>query len=119
VTAARRISLPLPIDLLSITGNQVAEFWQTVDLGALGEAVSWAGPGPAPAWLDAAREFSEYWTHHQQICEAIGPGWLARTTSDPPAVSLPSRRPDTPASTATSTWRQHRGRLVFTEGRGA
>jgi hypothetical protein len=72
VTAARRISLPLLIDLLSITGNQVAEFWQTVDLGAFREAVSWAGPGPAPAWLDAARDFSEYWTHHQQICEATG-----------------------------------------------
>jgi len=72
VTAARRISPRLLIDLLSITGNQVAQFWQAVDLGALGEAVSWAGPGPAPVWLDAARDFSEYWTHHQQICEATG-----------------------------------------------
>ena len=72
MTAARRISLPLLIDLLSITGNQVAEFWQKVGLGALGEAVSWAGPGPAPAWLYAARDFSEYCTRHQQICEAIG-----------------------------------------------
>jgi len=72
VTAARRISPRLLIDLLSITGNQVAEFWQAVDLGALGEAVSWAGPGSAPVWLDAARDFSEYWTHHQQICEATG-----------------------------------------------
>jgi hypothetical protein len=72
VTAARRISPPLLIELLSSTGSQVAEFWQTVDLDALGEAVSWAGPGPAPVWLDAARDFSEYWTHHQQICEATG-----------------------------------------------
>jgi uncharacterized protein (TIGR03083 family) len=77
VTAARRISPPLLIDLLSSAGDQSAEFWQTVDLGALGEAVSWAGPGPAPVWLDAAREFSEYWTHHQQICEATGQAGLA------------------------------------------
>jgi uncharacterized protein (TIGR03083 family) len=72
VTAARRISPRLLIEQLSIIGNQIAEFWQTVDLGTLGEAVSWAGPGPAPAWLDAARDFSEYWTHHQQICDATG-----------------------------------------------
>jgi hypothetical protein len=37
---------------------------------ALGWAVSWADPEPAPVWLDAARDFSEYWTHHQQICDA-------------------------------------------------
>jgi len=34
--------------------------------------VSWAGPEPAPVWLDAARDFSEYWTHQQQICDATG-----------------------------------------------
>jgi hypothetical protein len=33
-------------------------------------SVTWAGPEPAPVCLDAAREFSEYWTHQQQICEA-------------------------------------------------
>jgi hypothetical protein len=49
-----------------------------VDPDALGEAVSWAGPGPAPTWLDAARDFSEYWTHHQQICDATGqPGLMS------------------------------------------
>jgi hypothetical protein len=26
--------------------------------------------------LDAARDFSEYWTHHQQICEATGQAGL-------------------------------------------
>jgi uncharacterized protein (TIGR03083 family) len=76
VDAARRISPRLLTEQLSVTGNQVAEFWQTVDLGALGEAVTWAGPGPAPVWLDAARDFSEYWTHHQQICEATGQAGL-------------------------------------------
>ena len=70
VTAARRISPRLLTDQISIVGNQIAEFWRAVDLGTLGESVSWAGPGPAPVWLDAARDFSEYWTHHQQICDA-------------------------------------------------
>jgi uncharacterized protein (TIGR03083 family) len=72
VTAARRISPPLLIDLLSTTGEQVIDFWKTADLAAPGWIVSWAGPDPAPAWLDTAREFTEYWTHHQQISEATG-----------------------------------------------
>ena len=76
VTATRRLSPGLLIEQLTVAGNQIAEFWQTVDMDALGEAVSWAGSGPAPAWLDAARDFSEYWTHHQQICEATGDAGL-------------------------------------------
>jgi hypothetical protein len=39
--------------------------------------VSWAGPEPVPVWLDAARDFSEYWTHQQQICDATGQAGLA------------------------------------------
>jgi uncharacterized protein (TIGR03083 family) len=72
VTAARRISPQLLTDLSSSVGDQIVEFWQNVDLNAVGWPVSWAGPDPAPAWLDAAREFTEYWTHQQQICEATG-----------------------------------------------
>jgi len=76
VTAARRLSSRLLIDQLTVFGTQIAEFWQAADLHALGDPVSWAGPGPAPAWLDAARDFSEYWTHHQQICEATSTAGL-------------------------------------------
>ncbi|GAA2398985.1 maleylpyruvate isomerase family mycothiol-dependent enzyme [Actinomadura vinacea] len=72
VTAARRISPPLLIDQLATVGEQVVAYWQTIDPGALGLPVSWAGPEPHPAWLDAARDFTEYWTHHQQICDATG-----------------------------------------------
>jgi uncharacterized protein (TIGR03083 family) len=72
VTAARRISPRMLIDQLSTTANQIVEFWQTVDLDVLDGQVSWAGPEPAPVWLDAARDFTEYWTHHQQICDATG-----------------------------------------------
>jgi uncharacterized protein (TIGR03083 family) len=72
VVTARRISPPLLIDLLSTVGEQIVRFWPTVDLNALGARVRWAGPGRCPFWLDAARDFSEYWTHHQQICDATG-----------------------------------------------
>ena len=45
--------------------------------------VSWAGPDPAPAWLDLARDFTERWVHQQQIRDAVArPGlndaqWLS------------------------------------------
>src|SRR6266545_2276095 len=72
VIAARRISPRLLIELLGMVGDQIVDFWRTVDINQLGGAVSWAGPGPAPVWLDAARDFTEYWTHQQQIAEATG-----------------------------------------------
>jgi uncharacterized protein (TIGR03083 family) len=72
VAAARRISPRMLVEQLSIIGSQIVEFWQSADLDALGEPVTWAGPEPAPVWLDAARDFTEYWTHHQQICDALG-----------------------------------------------
>ncbi|HZB32562.1 MAG TPA: maleylpyruvate isomerase family mycothiol-dependent enzyme [Streptosporangiaceae bacterium] len=72
VRAARRISPSMLIELLSISGTQIVEFWQTVDMDALGGPVRWAGPEPQPHWLDVAREYTEYWTHHQQICDATG-----------------------------------------------
>ena len=71
VVAARRISPPLLIDLLSSTGTQMIQHWNDTDMTTLGWPVSWAGPEPAPVWLDAARDFTEYWTHHQQLAEAL------------------------------------------------
>ena len=72
VTAARRLSPRLLIDQMEFLGRQVVDFWQTIDPDALDAQVSWAGPEPHPRWLDAARDFTEYWTHHQQICDATG-----------------------------------------------
>ena len=72
VSTTRRISPRLLTDLLASVGDQVVQFWNSVDLGAHGWPVSWAGADPAPLWLDAARDLTEYWTHHQQICEATG-----------------------------------------------
>lgn len=72
VVAARRISPPMLIELLADIGDQIVEFWRTVDLDALGGPVRWAGPERHPYWLDVAREYSEYWTHQQQISDATG-----------------------------------------------
>ena len=77
VDAAGRISTVLLRDLLEAVTPQVLAFWRDADLDALGEAVSWASPGPAPVWLDCARDFTEYWTHLQQILAATGRPALA------------------------------------------
>src|SRR5258708_38046271 len=38
---------------------------------AMNGVVSWAGPDPAPIWLDSAREYTERWLHQQQIRDAV------------------------------------------------
>jgi uncharacterized protein (TIGR03083 family) len=72
VRATSRISPAMIVSMLETTTPQVLAFWASVDLDVLGEPVSWAGPGPAPVWLDCARDFTEYWVHQQQIREATG-----------------------------------------------
>ncbi|POX48335.1 maleylpyruvate isomerase family mycothiol-dependent enzyme [Streptomyces sp. Ru72] len=60
------------IDALAAAGTQLAQRFATASLDAAALGVSWAGVDPAPAWLDIAREFTEHWTHRQQIRHAIG-----------------------------------------------
>jgi uncharacterized protein (TIGR03083 family) len=72
VTAARRISPRVLRELLAFTGPQVEAYFASLDLFAVGEPVSWAGPDPAPVWLDIAREFTERWHHQQQVRDATG-----------------------------------------------
>jgi uncharacterized protein (TIGR03083 family) len=107
VGAARRMSPRVLTDLLSHVGEQVTAFWQTVDMNAPGEPVSWAGPGPAPVWLDAARDFSEYWTHQQQICDATGRPGLTGAEFMGPVLdtfmrALPHTLRDVPAPSGTA-----------------
>lgn len=72
VRAARRLSPRLVTELLAWTGPQLAETFRAQDPQARTASVSWAGPGPHPAWLDQARELSEYWIHRQQLRQALG-----------------------------------------------
>lgn len=60
------------IDALAAAGTRLAHRFASANLEAAGLGVSWAGVDPAPAWLDIAREFTEHWTHRQQIRHAIG-----------------------------------------------
>jgi uncharacterized protein (TIGR03083 family) len=72
VDVTSRWSPRVLIDLLRLLGPQLDQFWASLDMERLGEAVSWAAPGvPAPVWLDVAREYTEYWVHQQQVRDAV------------------------------------------------
>lgn len=70
VSVADRLSPTVLLDLLEVTSPQVLRMWHELDLDAVGGSVIWAGPNPAPVWLDCARDFTEYWVHQQQIRDA-------------------------------------------------
>ncbi len=83
VTAMKRVSPRLMIDLLKSTGERVNRHLQSLDPHSTGPVVSWASPDPAPMWLHIAREYTERWHHQQQIREALDrppltdPNWFA------------------------------------------
>lgn len=83
VMGTRRISPRLLIELLTHTGELTEAYFKSLDMTALGMPVDWAGPEPAPVWLDVAREYTERWVHQQHIRDAVArPGlkerrWLA------------------------------------------
>ena len=79
VAGARRISPALLIELLAMTGELTEAYFTSLDMTALGMPVDWAGPEPAPVWLDVAREYTERWVHQQHIRDAVGrPGLKER-----------------------------------------
>jgi uncharacterized protein (TIGR03083 family) len=75
VQAQRAASPRMLIDLLAFLGPQLDDVWAGLDLAAPAPLdVSWAqvDDTPSPAWLDIAREFTEFWVHQQQIRDAVG-----------------------------------------------
>lgn len=76
VESCRRLSPQELIDLAELAGGWFEDYLMTLDLDAMGLAPGWAGGGPAPVWLDIAREYTERWVHQQQIRAAVGvPGF--------------------------------------------
>ncbi len=72
IAGARWMSPRQVIEQLERSGMEYAETMATIDMDALGIPVDWIQPGPAPAWMDVAREFTERWIHQQQIRDAAG-----------------------------------------------
>lgn len=71
VQATRRVSPRVLCDLLRFAGDETQRYFESLDLFEINEPVSWAGPDPAPVWLDVAREYTERWMHHQHIRDAV------------------------------------------------
>lgn len=71
VKATRRISPRLLCELLGLTGRQLHEYYASLNPFVIGGPVGWAGPDPAPVWLDIAREYTERWLHQQHIRDAL------------------------------------------------
>jgi uncharacterized protein (TIGR03083 family) len=71
VDATQRISPRLLCDLMRFTGVQMCDYFRSLDPYSMGGSVNWAGPEPAPVWLDLAREYTERWLHQQHIRDAV------------------------------------------------
>ncbi|QIB42049.1 maleylpyruvate isomerase family mycothiol-dependent enzyme [Streptomyces aureoverticillatus] len=84
VDAFSRVSPAALTDTLDLVGGQVARFFEAADPDSPSLGVSWAGVDPAPMWLDSARDFTEFWTHRQQIRHAVGQD----TDADPRFLSV-------------------------------
>lgn len=73
VTAASFLGPTLLIELLDLTGDWTADFYEQVDLGSPGEPVGFFGTTqPSPYWQVASRELVERWVHQHQIRRAVG-----------------------------------------------
>ncbi|MBE2193921.1 MAG: maleylpyruvate isomerase N-terminal domain-containing protein [Anaerolinea sp.] len=71
VEATRRLSRTLLVSLLSFTGAQWADYATRVDPETPGGPIGWTGNSQDSMGLHLARELTEYWMHHQHICEAV------------------------------------------------
>lgn len=80
IEAAQRISPRMLIELLDLTGPQVAAFLASLDpFEPAVISVAWAGEEVSANWFDIAREYTEHWHHQAQIRDAVGaPGLLSR-----------------------------------------
>jgi uncharacterized protein (TIGR03083 family) len=73
VSATKRLSPKVIIDLLKASGKEYCEFLATLNPDATAEfSVAWAGENKSKNWFHIAREYTEKWHHQQQIRLAVG-----------------------------------------------
>ncbi len=79
VATARFLSAALVIELLHLTGEWTASYYEAVDPEAPGEPVGLFGARgqSSPFWHAIAREYMERWVHHSQVRRALGLGALS------------------------------------------
>jgi uncharacterized protein (TIGR03083 family) len=80
VRAARRMSPRVLIEMLALTGPQVAAYVESLDPEAPARfSVAWAGDELSPNWFDVGRDYTERWHHQQQLRDAVAaPGLTSR-----------------------------------------
>jgi uncharacterized protein (TIGR03083 family) len=80
IRATKRLSPPVLIELLEITGQTYWECLKSLDpFGIAVFPVDWAGERESQNWFHVAREYTEKWHHQQQIREAVNkPGIMTR-----------------------------------------
>lgn len=79
VAATYRISPQLTVELARMIGDEFVSTMEAVNPVQMSGPVNWAGPDPVPAWMQIAREYTEYWVHQQHIRDAVGrPGLTDR-----------------------------------------
>jgi len=80
VTACEFFSVEVLVELLELSGEWTAAYYEHVDPAAPGEHVGFFGGTEAssPYWQSIAREYYERWIHHSQIRRAVGQPSLAR-----------------------------------------
>jgi uncharacterized protein (TIGR03083 family) len=80
VTAARRLSPRVLMELMDPMSAQLHEYFAALDPHEEARfGVAWAGEESSPVWFDIGREYTERWLHQQQIREAVGaPGLISR-----------------------------------------
>jgi uncharacterized protein (TIGR03083 family) len=73
VRAASFLSRPLVLELLRLTGEWSAAYYDGVDPEGPSEPVGFfAAIGPSPFWQVYGREYVERWVHHHQVRRAVG-----------------------------------------------
>ena len=71
VTAMGRLSSRVLIDLLRDSGIQTQTLFESLDPMVMGGTVNWVSNQSGPVWMELAREYTERWTHQQQIRDAV------------------------------------------------
>jgi uncharacterized protein (TIGR03083 family) len=73
VSYGARLSTRQITDLLEISVRWTAELAESLDPHAPALwAVSWAGETASENWMDTGRDYTEWWHHQAQICDAVG-----------------------------------------------
>ena len=82
VLGAGGLSQRVVVELLRWSGDQVDQFYRSIDLeGSSG--VIWASGGSVPRWFDLCRDLTERWVHQRHIRDAVGrPGDHDRFLAD-------------------------------------